>query len=182
MRYALGALRHSLAIWPNPVFTNVLLFSGFRTSALGGFRNDKLVLLQRTTDNWQKVPQNLRLACLPASLPWARLRARLAYIPHAICFFKSAIRNPQFEILLYAPCSMPYAPDLLANHHLSSGQVFADLEKGLQTTKIYKHMILLNFFFPTDQFRSLLPILSVEELNFAARAVAKLRFKILKYL
>ena len=43
-------------------------------------------------------------------------------------------------------------------------------------------MILLTFYYSSDYFRSLFPILSVEEQNFPDRTGAKLHFNSLKYL
>ena len=43
-------------------------------------------------------------------------------------------------------------------------------------------MILLTFYYSSDHFRSLFPILSVKEQNFEMAAKAKLHFNSLKYL
>jgi len=43
-------------------------------------------------------------------------------------------------------------------------------------------MILLSFYYSSDHFRSLFPILSVEGQNFAVRSGAKLHFNSMKYL
>ena len=76
---------------------------------------------------------------------------------------------------------LPYASDHFITHYLSSGQVLADLQEGLERTKISKYMLILTFCFSGDHFRSFFPILSVEELNSAAREGEKSHSNMLKY-
>jgi hypothetical protein len=77
---------------------------------------------------------------------------------------------------------MPYAFGHLANHNLSSGQVFANPQERLQNAQVYNYMILLSLYYSSDHFRSLFPSLSVEEQNFPVQSGAKLHFNSMKYL
>jgi hypothetical protein len=81
-----------------------------------------------------------------------------------------------------ALCPMLYALSHFITRHLCFGQVFAIPQERLQNTKVYKYMILLSFYYSSDHFRPLFPILSVEKHNFPVRSGAKLHFNSMKFL
>jgi len=95
---------------------------------------------------------------------------------YAFGAMRHAAVNPQSEI------RNPKSSGLFANHHLSCGQVLAIPQEGLKSTEICKYMILHNFYYFSDHFRSFLPILSIREQNFIARSPSTSIYKHMKYL